>query len=182
MERNVINNSKILLVFLFLFSAGSISCSTEENKKSKGDPVQEHPFLIVKREQFKELQRKSSEEPWLSMKEDAIARSEKGIDQTGRINAYSLQDYAGAAALAYILDKKNSKVHAERVRDVILNYYSKLELRTDIDWGGVVPPLGSFFLAILSLDIVYDELSTEDIAACEAVIEVQIFKIPRKVN
>jgi len=123
-----------------------------------------HPFLIVKREQFKELRKKASEEPWLSMKADALARVEKGIDTTRRVSPYTLQDYVGAVALAYILDQKNSKVHAERVRDAILNQYSKLVLRTDIDWGGVVPPMSSFFLAILSLDIVYDDLSKEDIA------------------
>jgi hypothetical protein len=160
-------------ILSILVSSLLISCSGNK-------PEMVHPFLIVKREQFKELRKKASEEPWLSMKADALARVEKGIDTTRRVSPYTLQDYVGAVALAYILDQKNSKVHAERVRDAILNQYSKLVLRTDIDWGGVVPPMSSFFLAILSLDIVYDDLSKEDIAVCEAVIESQIFKIPRK--
>ena len=58
----------LIIVFAIL-----ISCSGNKSE-------QEHPFLIVKREQFKELRKKASEEPWLSMKADALAGVEKGID------------------------------------------------------------------------------------------------------
>ena len=40
--------------------------------------------------------------------------------------------------------------------------------------------MGSTFVAILSLDIVYDALTIEEILACEEVIENQIFKIDRE--
>ena len=39
--------------------------------------------------------------------------------------------------------------------------------------------MGSFFVAILSLDIVYNELASSDIAACEKIISEQIFKLRR---
>jgi hypothetical protein len=141
-----------------------------------------HPFLIVKKDQFAGLRQKAQSEPWKSMKEDAISRSNDGPNKSGSSSnqAYQLQYYTGAAALAHILDEPNATKHAARVRDAILNHYSTLLVKDGGDWGGVVPPMGSFFVAILSLDIVYDALSVEDIQACENVISNQIAKINRE--
>lgn len=140
-----------------------------------------HPFLIVKKAQFDALRAKSDTEPWKSLKLDALSRSNRGVNMgnSNSTNAYNLQKYIGAAALVYILDEDNAQTHAERVKDAILNQYSQLELSDGGGWGGVVPPMGAFFVAILSLDIVYDALNPKDIKACEDVIEEQIFKIKR---
>ena len=142
---------------------------------------QEHPFLIVRSDQFASLRQKSETEPWKSMKSDAIARSNAGFSRSSSnsTNAYRLQAYIGAAALAYILDESNEQLHAERVRDAIINQYSQLELDDRGGWGGVVPNLGSFFVAILSLDIVYNALSEAEVSQCELVISNQIFTIAR---
>lgn len=140
------------------------------------DSAVAHPFLIVTADQFPSLREKSQFEPWKSMKADALFRSDKGCE-TG---CYTLQEYVGAAALASVLDYPNARLHAMRVRDAILNQYSQLQLTEHDGWGGVVPPMGSFFMAILSLDVVYPELTTEEIQACESVIESQIFKVKRK--
>jgi len=147
----------------------------EEEKPKEIVNESHHPFLIVKKEQFQELRQKAGSEPWKSMKEDAVSRSQKG----SKTEAYDLQDYVGAAALAYILEDSNAKVHAQRVRDAIINQYSKIRVEDGGDWGGVVPPMGSFFVAILALDIVYDALTTAEIERCEEVISTQIFKINR---
>lgn len=136
----------------------------------------DHPFLIVRKDQYPALRAKSTTEPWKSMRADALARSEKG----STASAYPLQEYVGAAALAYILDEENSQIHARRVRDAIIGQYSQIRVRDGGDWGGVVPPMGSFFVAILALDIVYDALTPEDVKACEEVISGQIFKINRR--
>lgn len=140
-----------------------------------------HPFLIVTENQFDGLREKMASEPWKSIALDAISRSGKTLktESSNTQYAYRLQEYTGAAALASILDTEHTTTHAHRVRDAILNNYSKLELSEDNDWGGVVPPLGSFFVAILSLDIVYNELSPSDVEACEKVISEQIFKLRR---
>lgn len=170
-------------VFLGLAIVLAMSASYQSNGQegSVNDQTDsEHPFLIVKKEQYRDLIKRSDTEPWRSMKEDAIARSNQGIDPSDEINPYDLQDYIGAAALAYILDEENAPIHANRVRDVLLKQYSKLILKDGSGWGGVVPPMGSFFVAILSLDIVYDALSEKDIEQCEQVISNQIFKINRK--
>lgn len=172
------------LLFMAAIVIMSYSCKGGEEEFPPADDkevpsVEEesnHPFLIVKKEQFSELRQKAATEPWKSMKEDAISRSKKG----SKTEAYDLQDYIGAAALAYILEDSNAKVHAHRVRDAILNQYSKIKVQDGGGWGGVVPPMGSFFVAILALDIVYDALTTSEIERCEEVISTQIFKIDRK--
>ena len=39
-----------------------------------------HPFLIVTKDQFSALRSKSDQEPWKTMKEDAIQRSAEAVD------------------------------------------------------------------------------------------------------
>ena len=168
-------NRVIFLNTLFLILIGS--CKSDADVIPDNDQkISNHPFLIVKNKQFQALRDKAVVEPWKSMKADALKRSAEG----SKSEAYDLQYYIGAAALACILDEDNVQVHANRVRDAILNQYSKLNLQEGAGWGGVVPPMGSFFVAILSLDIVYDELTPEEIEACEKVITEQISKIKRE--
>jgi hypothetical protein len=157
---------------------GITSCKKEGASNDPDDSSKEthHPFLIVKKEQFQALRDKASAEPWKSMKEDAIDRSRAGSSN----DAYKLQEYVGAAALAYILDEGNATLHAERVKDAILNKYSTVEIEESGDWGKVVKPMGSFFCAILALDVVYDGLAYADILACEEAIKDQIFKVNRE--
>ncbi len=141
--------------------------------------AQEHPFLIMKREQFSYHRDKSESEPWKAMKQDALRTVAEGLTTEGN-PAYALQEFIGAVALAYILEPHKSKEHAQLVRKMIIEEYSRLVLDEARAWGGVVPPLGSFFVAILSLDIVRDGLSADEVKACEEVIESQIFKLDRE--
>jgi hypothetical protein len=170
------NQKSVIINIIILIH--SWACKSEYGVLDQDVLVKEdnHPFLIVKKEQFPALRRKSDQEPWKSIKEDALKRTQAG----SKTSAYDLQYYIGAAALAYILDEENSLSHAHRVRDAILHQYSELELFDGGGWGGVVPPMGSFFVAILSLDIVYDALTIDEVLACEAIIEDQIFKIDRE--
>lgn len=170
------------LILLFGISVFSCSPAAYDDSVGPGKNDQEHPFLIVKKSQFPAFRQRAAEEPWTSIKADAIRRSDAGFSwgSSNSQNAYGLQDFIGAAALAYILEEDRAQLHADRVRDAILDHYSRLDLSENRDWGGVVPNLGSFFVAILSLDIVYDALSEEDIQQCEKVISDQIFKLKRE--
>jgi hypothetical protein len=162
-----------IIIISFFLACNAESESLEEYPQVKED---HHPFLIVTRDEFSALRDNSDQEPWKSIKEDAIKRAHAG----SKTSSYDLQYFIGAAALAYILDEENSMEHARRVRDAILHQYLELELDEGGAWGGVVPPMSSFFVAILALDIVYDALNVEDILDCEEVIENQIFKISRQ--
>src|SRR5690606_29223149 len=119
---------------------------------------------------------KASKEPWRSMKVDAIERSYK----KAKSEPSPLQEYIGAAALAYILDEPNAKTHAHQMRDAIRDQYPQLKVQDGADWGGVVPPMGALFVAALALDIVYDALTDAEIAVCEEVISSQISKVSIK--
>jgi len=173
MKQMIMTVGMIALVLL-----GLLSCKKEApvEEPGNGDKETHHPFLIVKKDQFQALRDMAEEEPWKSMKVDAISRSNAGSSS----DAYKLQEYVGAAALAYILDETDSTLHAERIRDAILDKYSTVEIEQSSDWGKVVKPMGSFFSAILALDIVYNALSYADIHACEEVISNQIFKVNRE--
>ena len=150
-------------------NTGEVSTETETKEDY-------HPFLIVTKDMFSSLREKSNVEPWKSMKEDAISRASK---VPGSNNYGSLQKYVGAAALAYILDESKSEEYAHKVRDVILNRFSTLNIKESSSWSNVVPNLGAFFCAILALDIVYDALSLEDIKKCEALISERISRVNR---
>ena len=91
-----------------------------------------HPFLIVTKDQFQAFRNKASEEPWKSMKEDALRRASAG----STTSSYDLQYYVGAVALAFILDEDNAQQHAMRVRDAILNQYSQIEVKDEYFFRG----------------------------------------------
>lgn len=172
----------ILGIGLILLACSPASDEVPTDPDPPKENEREHPFLIVKAEEFPVLRDRAREEPWASMKTDAIRRSDDGFTwgSSNNTNAYNLQAYIGAVALAYILEEDRAQIHADRVRDAIVNHYARLDLDERNNWGGVVPNLGSFFVAILSLDIVYDALSTEDLRKCENVISNQISTLKRE--
>ena len=183
----IVKTIKILLFTLIIISCGKDSSGGRDvisqsqiNNSSENEIPREketnHPFLIVTKDMYNELREKADIEPWKSMKEDAISRANNSISS----NHYgSLQKYVGAVALAYILDDSKKEIYANKVRDVILNRFSTLDIQQSSDWGKVVPNLGAFFSAILALDIVYDSLSLEDIIKCEDLISERIFRVNR---
>ena len=189
---NYFTSQKYIIISLLFFL--KISCSPEASSSSElgksenavdnyedNSTVTEekethHPFLIVTKNLFPALREKSNIEPWRSMKEDAISR----VSNAPSNNKYqTLQKYVGAAALAYILDEEKSEEYAQKVRDVILNRFSTLDIEESSSWSKVVPTMGAFFCAILSLDIVYDGLSLEDIKKCEELISDRISRVSR---
>ncbi len=181
---------KVLSVLFAIIIVGLFSCSDstpldndkdpnpgkDPNEKPEEPKDSKHPFLIVTKDMYPALRSKASEEPWKSMKADAIARSYKTV----KSEPSPLQEYIGAAALAYILDESNAKTHAHQVRDAIKTQYPLLKVEDGSDWGDVVPPMGALFVATLALDIVYDALTDAEIAACEKVLSSQISKVSIK--
>ena len=177
---------KPILILLLIISCGKDSSGgidvipqSQDNiseNETKREKETNHPFLIVTKDMYEELREKSDIEPWKSMKNDAISRANNPLSS----NHYgSLQKYVGAVALAYILDDTKREIYANKVRDVILNRFSALDIQESSSWSKVVPNLGAFFSAILALDIVYDSLSLEDIIKCEDLISERIFRVKR---
>ena len=177
---------KPILILLLIISCGKDSSGgidvipQSQDNISENETTREketnHPFLIVTKDMYNGLKEKADVEPWKSMKNDAIFRANNPLSS----NHYgSLQKYVGAVALAYILDDTKREIYANKVRDVILNRFSALDIQESSSWSKVVPNLGAFFSAILALDIVYDSLSLEDIIKCEDLISERIFRVKR---
>ena len=177
---------KRILILLLIISCGKDSSGgidvipQSQDNISENETTREketnHPFLIVTKDMYNGLKEKADVEPWKSMKNDAISRANNPLSS----NHYgSLQKYVGAVALAYILDDTKREIYANKVRDVILNRFSALDIQESSSWSKVVPNLGAFFSAILALDIVYDSLSLEDIIKCEDLISERIFRVKR---
>jgi hypothetical protein len=172
----------ILIVFFCTFF---ITISTYEYIHAR-----EHPFLICKKSQFDELRGRAKNEPWKSMKQEALERCKTNMiwltrevlkpTETIEINKEQLQNYIGACALAYILDTNNEKEHLENTRLAITKGLAAVEFDPSKKWAGTVPQLAIAFTSILALDIIHDDLTPEQVAECEKVIENQINKIDRE--
>ena len=133
-----------------------------------------HPRLIVTESAYPALRARAATEPWASMKADAIATSKAGyVPASDNVDiALNLTRYSSASALASILDESNARVYATRVRDAILNHLDDLVFGTE--WETVVPPAHALFNLTLALDVVYKNLTPDEIAACEAAIQSRI--------
>ncbi len=163
-----------VILFLLLNFAASIDASTKQTPR-------EHPFLICTREQFPELRKRASEEPWRTMKENALERAAGGIESfDGGRGPIRLQRYLGACALAYIVDPDRKTKHAHRVYEKITNELADVVFDESQRWSGVVPSSAAAFVAIIALDIVQEDLPQPKIAACESVIDRQLGKINEK--
>ena len=138
----------------------------------------EHPFLICRRAEFPSLRARAEREPWREMMRGALRRVAEG--PPAKAEAVVVQTYLGACALAYILDEDNPRQQAERIRDGITKGLAAVVFNPSLDHAGTVPPLGAAFVAILALDIAWNDLTAEEIGICERVIEHQLAKISRK--
>lgn len=154
-----------------------------EPTETDGTPTAEertHPFLICERSQFQELRERAQREPWKTMKQKAVERADAGLGDDGTPDSsIQLHRYLGAEALLYILEPSNRAERASNVRDGITDGLDHIAFDPSQNWRGTVPPMGAAFVAILALDIVYDDLSGEDIERCAGVIERQIGNIDR---
>ncbi len=159
-------------------SQPTATANHRDNMKTATPTMARHPFLICTRDDFPELRRRAEREPWKQMATDALARVAAGPPTDDK--PVPLQNFLGACALAYILAPDDAKAHAQRVRQAIVEGLAAVDFDPAKQHLGSVPPMGAAFVAILALDIVYDDLAGEEIAACEAVIEAQIGKIDRR--
>lgn len=89
-----------------------------------------------------------------------------GLNNKAKCDA--IAPYLDANALAYILDQDNKMTYVENIKDVILNKLDTLLVQEDGVWDNLVPPANVLFTSIIALDTVYNDLSLEDAARCEA--------------
>lgn len=142
----------------------------------------EHPFLICSRDQFPALRRRADNEPWATMKRRALEAAAEGFAFLGKMpaDAHRLQQYLGALALAYIVEPDRRAAHARAVHQAVVEHLAAIDFDQSKLHIGVVSPGGAAFSAIIALDIVQADLSTDQIAACEKLIDEQLGRIRLK--
>lgn len=168
------------LLVLAMVVGLAVEASPAHGQNPREEP-RKHPFLICTRDQFQELIERGEQEPWATMKENALRRVKRGFSvEESRRSVRRLQSFLAACALAYIVEPDRRPHHAGRLHDAITDGLAELEFNEDRKWAGVVAQMGAAFLGTIALDIVYDDLSAEQITECESVIESQIGKINRR--
>lgn len=136
-----------------------------------------HPKLLLKKSAFESMRSRATSEPWLSMRTDAIATSNAGyVPGTNNFQiAQNLIRYSSTSSLAYLLDPANARLYATRVRDVILNHVDELTFGTD--WDTVVPPANALFNLTLALDVVYNDLTPQELVSVETKMQQKIDRV-----
>jgi len=154
---------KLILAFIFLLLVPYIAAA---------DP--NHPFLIVAEPNYPALRALASQSPWSNMKADAIKDVQKLVynpadDYSTKVNR--MNDIVGAGALAYILDPNNSSTYISKLYSTMMNWS---DLRAGLDkgeWSHTVPPGSSFFQSVLTLDIIYNDLTPSQRTDIEAELQ-----------
>ena len=145
---------------LLLFSAVAQPVSAE----------QEHPFLIVKKSMYPELRKRAEKEPWADIKRSAVGWFNSGYNPRSGKETRDLSVFLSRAALVYILTE------SETVRQGAVNAMVGAITRTvpqitrsaqARNHGRTVPPGTAFFIAVLAVDIIHDDMSSSQKTSVE---------------
>jgi len=137
----------------------------------------EHPFLIVKASDYEKWIEKADQSPWKDVKERAMDdfntfEYDPNLNDI-RDQAIMLRDILSSGTLTYILDPTNREAH----KDKLLNALAQLDNLYDSrdnppnNWDSNVPVGCAVFNAILTLDILYNNITEAERTAIEADIE-----------
>lgn len=152
----------------------------EDQLLSETPPLPSHPFLLCTADQFAQLKARAEREPWKSIRAAADAMVQKLGEAPlppGRHAAYALNRYLGALTVQYLTAEPEQRPGlAQRIYEGITRL-KDVAFDPSMTWDGTVPAMGAAFVAIVALDIVYNDLSSKQIESAGALIEQQIGKI-----
>ncbi len=148
-------------------------------------PPREHPFLLFRRTDLTGLRARAEQSPWREMRAEALreAGAIAGVeplrfDPTAPIRqrANQLSRIFSTTALAYVLDPAQAAAHRARLvahfvywrPDVPGNLTAELAGAAPDDWSRSTPTGAAFFNAVLALDVIHDDLTTDERAPIEA--------------
>lgn len=170
---------KLSLLILALFIFGTMGVKLYPAKVTKA-AVPTHPFLLVKESEYPELRKRAAQEPWKSMKVEAMRKAGALTYNTGfkagdyPANCNLMTEIMEACSLAYILDldENNKKLYREKILDTFTYWEPGISgnLRDDLsssNWNYAVPPGNAFFSSVLALDIIYPDLTSTERATAE---------------
>ena len=132
----------------------------------------EHPFMLVREDQYPELRQRADQEPWRTMKGHAIAECNAlafpRITASACLgsDAFCMHAIMGSCSLAYILDPANSAVYLEKVRSAIPYWEPILVVQSGADDGSrnttdayYTDATAAYFNTILAVDVMHDDLA-----------------------
>jgi hypothetical protein len=132
---------------------------------------QGHPFLLVTKSMYPELQARANHSPWAEMKSQAVTDCENlNYDPSlgVRDKAWRMRDITSACSLAYILVPTEKEKFKPRLLAAFESWDDLAQTLDEREWNGVVPQGSAFFNAVLALDILHDDLSPAQLAQAEA--------------
>lgn len=133
-----------------------------------------HPFLLVRATDYPSLQERASRSPWKEMKAQAIAAAnalvyDTRLDYVGR--SARMQNIVGSAALAYILDPLNRPTYKHKIYASLLFWDDLYDELYGWNWTNYTRPASAFFVSVLALDIIYNDLTDTERATIEAKLD-----------
>lgn len=129
-----------------------------------------HPFLLLNKEMFSELNQRANQSPWKEWKTESISKCQSLTFQISsmplRITMQALQEILDSCALAYVLDPSNKIRYKNKIISSIHHWPTLYPQVDPTNWAKTVPPGSAFFISMLALDIIFDDLnSTEQTTA-----------------
>lgn len=133
-----------------------------------------HPFLLVQRADYPVLEARAAQSPWREIKAQAISKATttvyRGTDDYWT-RSETMQDIVGSAALAYILDPANRATYKQKIYDTLLFWDDLYAGLGRWEWTYYVRPGSAFFISVLALDIIHDDLTATERGTLEGKLD-----------
>lgn len=128
-----------------------------------------HPFLLVSPDMYARLQGLATQPGWRELKEQALATA-RSSSYPATADAYTrslrgMTPIMDSCALAYILDPANRVFYKNKIRDTLAYWPTLYPDISPSDYDSTAPGGGAFFMSLLALDIVYNDLTPAEQAA-----------------
>jgi hypothetical protein len=146
------------------------------------------PFLIVGKGEFEEWRARTRDEPWATMRSNALKIANTVSFDPNRTNplyplraqVLELKLIVSASALATILDPEHAQAHADKTLAQMLAGLTHLELKRSgviRSWEENTPVASCLFSCILALDVIDPYISAGERKEVAALIEPMVASI-----
>jgi len=125
---------------------------------------QQHPFLLFTEEDYPEFRARASQEPWASWKAEAMQFAAADWSDSDRLKTRGREDseVISCNALLYILDPDNKAIYRDRIVEGIGVISSYPNQGSNNEWGYSVPPGSAGFVALVALDVIWNDLDATE--------------------
>ncbi len=133
----------------------------------------DHPRLLLSADDIPQLQARAGRDPWRRIK--AVVEHSTSLVYRRDGNYYerltSMRTIMRQSALACILYPESRQVYVDHIVEQMRNWDDINRLRRlqpDRDWVSMITGGDAFFLSVIALDVIHDDLSREQLTEIEA--------------